>query len=1247
MAKNDPNANGGGGPVSSIAALRALADASLRVGSGGHILDADPEFAALVGRDPEQLVGTLLADLLPGWNASDGQQDTWHSRLRRSDGSTVDVAVVAVREPGGAAEWRLFLRVMGTSPTNFGIEPMAVLQQVIDLVPGFVFAKDPEGRFLFVNRKVAESFGDDPKRIIGRTDADYGLPPDAVAHYRASDQAVLASGRPWTVDKEYLVLADGTHGWYQTTKVPFRDPLTGRPAVLGIATDITRRVEAEAKLARESALARILMRLATEFINLPPEAIDAAIDRALAELGAFVDADRAYVFTYDFEREIASNTHEWCAEGITPEIENLKAVPFSQLPGWLDAHRRGEVVVIADVDQHPVEVLREILERQGIRSVVSVPMPGDPEPAGFVGFDAVRKRRDFSDEEVSLLRVFAEMLAEAQRRIGVQRMLEHERQRLSDIIEGTGAGTWEWDLTTGHIRINDEAARMLGYRREEVEPITVETWQSLVHPDDGQAARDLTRRHLAGELPHFVCETRMRHRDGRWVWVVNRGRISARDAAGRPITMSGTYQDITQRREAEEALRESEERFRRLFQDVSSVGVQGFDADFTIRFWNRGSEVIYGYTAAEAIGRSLIELLVPEEERAEAAAAMKAWVFGASADQVEEFELVCRDGRRVTVLSSRTVQRRASGEVEVFCFDIDISDKKAAELDLQLAASVFTHSRDGILIADRAGRVIRANAAFERITGRAPESIVGRSLAELVVGDDDARRIDDWWSGIHAAGEWTGEFSLRHANGTPIVALLSINAVRDDAGRVVHHVGVLTDITAEREYQAHLERMAHFDALTGLPNRTLLATRLRDAAARARRDRRLVALAYIDLDGFKAINDSHGHDVGDRFLKAVAQRMSQLLGDVDTLARVGGDEFVALITDLPDRAAANVPLERLRDLLGAPIVVDGIASQLSASIGVAFLEPDDDRDGDQLLRQADQAMYVAKHLGRNQIHHFDADLARSEQERRMRCNRIREGLMHEEFVLHYQPRVDLAEGRVVGCEALLRWQHPERGLLAPDEFLPCLRGEALEIELGWWVIRRALEALVEWRGRGLSLTLSVNVTAAQLLADDFIARLEETLGAYPTLPARSLVFEILETGVLSDVSRVAKVIRDCAALGVDFALDDFGTGYSSLSYLKYLPVRELKIDRSFVRDMLFDRDDLAIIKGVVGLACVFRLQVVAEGVETAEQARTLVGLGCPVVQGFLVAPAMPAEEFLRWCVNWRPGPELLASESAH
>jgi EAL domain-containing protein (putative c-di-GMP-specific phosphodiesterase class I) len=229
----------------------------------------------------------------------------------------------------------------------------------------------------------------------------------------------------------------------------------------------------------------------------------------------------------------------------------------------------------------------------------------------------------------------------------------------------------------------------------------------------------------------------------------------------------------------------------------------------------------------------------------------------------------------------------------------------------------------------------------------------------------------------------------------------------------------------------------------------------------------------------------------------------------------------------------------------------------------------------------------------------------------------------------------------------LRWQHPERGLLAPDEFLPCLRGEALEIELGWWVIRRAVETLAEWRGRGLSLTLSVNVTAAQLLADDFIARLEETLGAYPTLPARSLVFEILETGVLSDVSRVAKVIRDCAALGVDFALDDFGTGYSSLSYLKYLPVRELKIDRSFVRDMLFDRDDLAIIKGVVGLACVFRVEVVAEGVETAEQARTLVGLGCPIMQGFLVAPAMPAEEFLRWCVNWRPGPELLASESAH
>ncbi len=1245
MASGDSSANVDAVPESGLAALRALADAELSVDATGRIRSGDARLCALAGLDPAGLPDHAVAQLLPGWRGGrDGS--TWRGRLTRRDGTGPEVLVASVRDPGDPEALLLFLRIADESrPASRGTG-LSVIRDIIDLVPGFLFAKDADGRFLFVNRTVAQSFGDAPERIVGRTDADYGAPPEALAHYRASDRAVIESGRPWTVDREWLVHPDGTAGWFQTTKVPFRDPETGRSAVLGLATDITRRVEAERRLARESALARILMRLATDFINLPAPQIDAATDRALAELGAFVGADRAYAFGCDFERAIVVTTHEWCAEGVASSLEHRRTLPFELMQAWRESHRRGEAVVIADVDQYPTPELREHLRRQHVRSLVVVPMPGHPEPAGFVGFDAVREPRDFSDEDVALLRVFAEMLADVRGRIAAHRLLEQERQRLADIIEGTSAGTWEWDIASGQVRINAQAARMLGYRHDELDPITIETWRALVHPDDEAVAFDLFRRHVAGERPQFVCETRMRHRDGHWVWVVNRGRISARDAGGRPLAMSGTYQDVTQRREAEEALRRSEERFRRLFQDVPSVAVQGFDADFTIRFWNRGSEALYGYTADEAIGRSLIDLVVPEAGRAPAAEAMRRWIFESPSDRAEEFELRDRDGRPVTVLSSRTVQHRTSGEVEVFCFDVDISEKKAAELDLRLAASVFTHSRDGILIADREGRVIRANAAFGRITGRDPESMVGHSLAELVLGVAEAERADAWWASTVIAGDWSGEFPLRRADGSPIVALLGITAVHDDSGRVVHHVGVLSDITAESEYQAHLERMAHFDPLTGLPNRTLLANRLRDAAARARRTRRLVALAYVDLDGFKAINDSHGHDVGDRFLEAIAQRMSQLLGDVDTLARVGGDEFVALVTDLPDRSAAHAPLGRLRDVLAAPVVVGDVAGSLSASIGVAFLEPDDDLDGDQLLRQADQAMYVAKHLGRNRIHYFDADLARAEQARRARLERMRDALDRGEFVLHFQPRVDLAAGRVVGCEALLRWRHPERGLLLPDEFLPGLRGEELEVGLGWWVIASALDALDRWREAGLSPTVSINVVAEQLLATDFVARLRETLGRHAGLSARHVVLEILETGVLADVARVAALIRECDALGVSFALDDFGTGYSSLAYLKHLPVRQLKIDRSFVRDMLVDADDLAIIEGIVGLARVFGLEVVAEGVETTEQARALLNLGCPIVQGYVIAQAMPADAFIDWCGQWKPDPALFAGSAA-
>lgn len=613
MAIHDSTAKGTGPPGSVVAAVRALADATLWIDDFGRVVGADARLAALAAREPGSLAGLPVETLLPGWCGAGPIGRPWTGRLERPDGPGIAVDVVALRDPDPASGLVLFMRVRNPAPVAAAHPPLAGLREIIDIVPGFLFAKDAEGRFLFVNRTVANSFGDSPERVVGRTDADYGAPPDAVARYRASDLAVLESGRPWTVDKEYLVHADGTHGWFQTTKVPFRDPATGRPAVLGLATDITRLVEAEARLSRESSLARILMRLATDFINIPPHAVDAATERALAELGAFVGADRAYVFAYDFAREIGINTHEWCAEGITPEIGNLGAVPFSLMPGWPDRHRRGEAVVVADVSRHAAPGLRELLERQGIRSLVVVPMPGDPDPAGFVGFDAVRTRRDFSDDDVALLRVFAEMLADVQGRIAAQRLLERERQRLADIIEGTSAGTWEWDVATGRVRINAQAARMLGYEPDALEPITIATWQGLVHPDDARVAEDLFRGHLAGELPQFVCETRMQHRDGRWIWVVNRGRIAMRDEAGRPRVMSGTYQDVTQRREAEQALRESEERFRRLFQDVPSVAVQGFDADFTIRFWNRGSLAVYGYTAEEAIGRSLIDLVVPEE----------------------------------------------------------------------------------------------------------------------------------------------------------------------------------------------------------------------------------------------------------------------------------------------------------------------------------------------------------------------------------------------------------------------------------------------------------------------------------------------------------------------------------------------------------------------------------------------------------------------------------------------------------
>jgi diguanylate cyclase (GGDEF)-like protein/PAS domain S-box-containing protein len=583
-------------------------------------------------------------------------------------------------------------------------------------------------------------------------------------------------------------------------------------------------------------------------------------------------------------------------------------------------------------------------------------------------------------------------------------------------------------------------------------------------------------------------------------------------------------------------------------------------------------------------------------------------------------------------------QMTVRGEPCLLSVTRDITERKQAEEKLKLAASVFSHAREGISITDAQGNIVDVNETFTDITGYPREEVLGKNMRLLSAGRHDKAFYSSLWSQLVEQGHWYGEIWNRKKNGELYAESITISAVKNSEGVTQNYVGLFTDVTQQKEHERHLEYIAHYDALTNLPNRVLLADRMSQAMAQALRRHESVAVAYLDLDGFKEINDRHGHQTGDQLLITIAHAMRQALREGDTLARLGGDEFVAVLPDLKNADDSAAMFNRILAAASQPVQVGEVRLQVTASVGVTFFPQSQDLDADQLLRQADQAMYQAKLSGKNRCQVFDAARDSTLRVHHESLERIRLALERREFILHYQPKVNMHSGELVGVEALIRWQHPEQGLLSPAIFLPVIENHALAVEVGEWVMDEALAQHTRWRAAGMDIAISVNVGARQLQQADFLQRLQAILERHPGVHPSRLQLEILETSALGDVAQVSDLIDACARMGVGFALDDFGTGYSSLTYLKRLKVELLKIDQSFVRDMLDDPDDLAILEGVIGLASAFGRKVIAEGVETAAHGRLLLNLGCELAQGYGIARPMPAADLAQWMGSWRPDP---------
>jgi diguanylate cyclase (GGDEF)-like protein/PAS domain S-box-containing protein len=689
-----------------------------------------------------------------------------------------------------------------------------------------------------------------------------------------------------------------------------------------------------------------------------------------------------------------------------------------------------------------------------------------------------------------------------------------------------------------------------------------------------------------------------------------------------------------QLRKSQKSLQKSESRFSRHIENTP-LGCISWDINLICTEWNKSAESIFGFRADEAIGHKAIELIIAPELCDELYTLYKL-LLEEKGGQYHTDKNLTKDGHTIICEWYNTLIIESDGSViGVTSLVQDITKRKQLEDKLTQAASVFSHAHEGIIITDASGIITDVNEAFVAITGYKHDEVIGNNPNILSSNQQSPLFYAQLWESVAKKGHWSGEIWNQRKNHEIYPELLTISTVHDDEGRVKNYVAVFTDITEIKKHQSQLEHMAHYDVLTNLPNRVLLADRLHQAVVQNKRDKKALAVAFLDLDGFKEVNDAHGHSLGDELLVSLSHRLKEALRDCDTLSRFGGDEFVAILADLENVQDFEPVIERMLKAASKPILVNDILLKVSASIGVT-LYPLDNVDADQLIRHADQAMYISKQKGKNCYHLFDIKYEDAIKQRSEGLQGIAKAIKNREFVLYYQPKVNMRTGDIIGVEALIRWQHPELGLLPPLDFLPLIESHNLSIEVGEWVISESLSQIIRWRDCGLNIKVSVNIGALQLQEEHFTNRLALLLAAHSDVEPSYLQLEVLETSALGDVINASEVMRKCVKLGVTFAIDDFGTGYSSLTYLRRLPANLIKIDQTFVCDMLADPEDRAIVVGVIALATSFNREVIAEGVETIAHGTALLEIGCELAQGYGIARPMPADQIPKWATNWLP-----------
>jgi diguanylate cyclase (GGDEF)-like protein/PAS domain S-box-containing protein len=794
-----------------------------------------------------------------------------------------------------------------------------------------------------------------------------------------------------------------------------------------------------------------------------------------------------------------------------------------------------------------------------------------------------------------------------------QQMLQDKEQMLSESQRIAHVGSWSMELSGGSISWSDETYRIFGVTPQ-VFGHTVKAFLDSIHPDDRAATKRWISECRAGKEPDEL-DFRIMRPDGTIRYIRGSGGLQC-DDMDRPLRMVGCAQDITERKQAERVLNQIKAMI-----DMSLDGFWIVDLTGNILQVNEAYAKISGYPIDELTTMHISQLEAMEEPEQ-----VKAHIEKIVAQGYDQFETRHRhkDGHIIDM----DVSAAFLPEFQQFCvFCRDITERKQIELDLHIAAIAF-ESQEAMVITDTQSVILRINTAFTESTGYTEQEAVGQKISMLKSGRHDAAFYAEMWNDLLNIGAWQGEIWDRRKNGEVYPKWLSITAVKGSDGIVTHYVGTHTDITERKAAEEQITQLAFYDTLTQLPNRRLLQERLKHGINVERREGKQLGLLMLDLDRFKTVNDSLGHLAGDELLQQVAQRITARLRDVDMVARLGGDEFVVLLEDITQpEDAARVAEEIIADLSKPFTLSQSDEVRIGASIGIS-LHPQHGDSYEMLLDHADSALYQAKDAGRGCFAYYSEDLTIAAREHLALETRLRRAIDQHELCVFYQPQVDIASGRIVGAEALVRWQDPVDGLILPYRFISIAEENGLILALGEWVLRETCRQGRFWLDAGLPpLTLAVNVSPHQFRRSDICGLVAAVL-AETGFPAQQLELEITESGLMENQDNATAILNSLRAQGVRLAIDDFGTGYSSLAYLKHFPLDMLKIDKSFIDDIPHLQDDMEIAATIIAMGHILGFKVLAEGVETMAQLAFLQEIGCDMYQGYIKSKPVPAVEFV-------------------